>query len=692
MNRRRFLRAAGVGSVLALSGCSGSSKGLQAAFLRVIPPDDSCDTAGGSPSTGDVNVALLYASAPSDRSLPDVLRTSRGEVTTESDRLGWNEPYYDESLSDSLVDGETAEKFATSERLGLDPDRTLHGRIVDGVRFPDRPMYTGGATSFPEVRFVGEIASDAGPRSIHIQFSDGYVYNLPRRNRSGGYPGDERYQIDPDDARVISVKREVELSPNRGLGELSLDISETETVRPDARTLSAGTPPLLVDSFRHRSHPILAVLRASAQRRMSGLYRVAKVLDFGSVEAYIENINDQTQDAVTQILLTVGSAPSEFGRDPSEEANRQNIPVALADQFSGGGGSFKGVPTPVSLVSFGMSVDASADEVRAWGDTIGDDPALEISDRCFTAELRYDFLVDDAEGRNDDCSLREFTGPTTPTALAALSVFTYERAIDAIAGAGDPLTAIDRYDGLLRETYYQTAVLERLIGETLSFPLSSDSFDLLSRAQSYYGSLTTPLETELSMLEELREAFTAEPTVVCPDEGSTPTAPPEDDGETDDRRPIGERIDLDPRSTFLRTDSSDDPAEPTVLDLSELGLSGRDRIEMEVVGEYTYGGALGDTRTQTIAVFSESDTLLDPSERDRVPDAIGAGPDFETWETYRDGLATDVPEDFRVDPSVTVTVPEGATHLFVAAHDDLYYDNADEEDDYGIRISVLEDG
>ncbi len=150
--------------------------------------------------------------------------------------------------------------------------------------------------------------------------------------------------------------------------------------------------------------------------------------------------------------------------------------------------------------------------------------------------------------------------------------------------------------------------------------------------------------------------------------------------------PTERTVSLDPRATFLRT-FRDDPEPPAILALSELGLSPGDRVRLEQYGEYDIGN--GNTRRQTIGVFSASDRVLGPEEHPRVPDAVDAGPDFETWDTYAGYKTTDIPEDFRVDTRVEVTVPDGARYLLLGAHDDLYQDNDDPDEDYRVRVVPL---
>lgn len=147
---------------------------------------------------------------------------------------------------------------------------------------------------------------------------------------------------------------------------------------------------------------------------------------------------------------------------------------------------------------------------------------------------------------------------------------------------------------------------------------------------------------------------------------------------------ISRTVSLDPTGTFLRT-VRDDSTDPAIVSLGDLGISPGDEITLEVVGEWTNGR--GIEKTDTIAVFSSSSEFVaDPSVRNRVPGAIDAGPDVETQPTFRDEQPTDIPEDFPVEESVTVTVPDDASHLFLAARAVFYQDNSDFDDNYAVRI------
>ena len=149
------------------------------------------------------------------------------------------------------------------------------------------------------------------------------------------------------------------------------------------------------------------------------------------------------------------------------------------------------------------------------------------------------------------------------------------------------------------------------------------------------------------------------------------------------------RRSIDPTNTYLRTDDSDDAGDAQAIDLGQLGIPPEDTVQLTRLGDYEKQGEGG---RGMIGVFSGSDTLAASDQRNRVVDAIDAGSDFRTVETFRDGNPTDIPEDFPiastygVNPWVTIDVPPGATHLFVSPIDNLFEDNADPDNNYAVRI------
>ena len=136
---------------------------------------------------------------------------------------------------------------------------------------------------------------------------------------------------------------------------------------------------------------------------------------------------------------------------------------------------------------------------------------------------------------------------------------------------------------------------------------------------------------------------------------------------------------LNPLATYLHVCMN--PMDPTYDDgaidpepilLSDYGINPGDSLVIEVIGEYLNGN---EPREYVVAVFSTSGTLLDKSETHRVPGAVEAGEDYDTGTTYGcGGEPTDIPEDFFCTPKVYITVPVGATHLFLCP-DDSYYED-----------------
>lgn len=145
--------------------------------------------------------------------------------------------------------------------------------------------------------------------------------------------------------------------------------------------------------------------------------------------------------------------------------------------------------------------------------------------------------------------------------------------------------------------------------------------------------------------------------------------------------------DVDPTRTYLRV-SGDDAGDAEPVDIGSLGVQGGSQVRIVRQGSFTgSSGGLGMT-----AVFSGSGALSSGDQRERVVDALDAGEDYETSATFNGGQATDISEDFLVadnggeQTSVTVTVPDGATHLFVAAIDNYYQDNGQGDPPFGVRI------
>ena len=151
---------------------------------------------------------------------------------------------------------------------------------------------------------------------------------------------------------------------------------------------------------------------------------------------------------------------------------------------------------------------------------------------------------------------------------------------------------------------------------------------------------------------------------------------------------VNATLDVSPRQTYLRT-SDDDAVDSPAVSLADLRYQPGDRICFRVEGDFSlvedyWASERGDG--YLTAVFSSSDTLRDSDRLDRVPGAIDAGDDVFTLDTERNGLDTDIREDFRAD-DVCLTVPDDAEYVFFAAFDSLYGDN-DNIDGTPFRVEI----
>ncbi|GMR07758.1 MAG: hypothetical protein BMS9Abin26_0762 [Gammaproteobacteria bacterium] len=146
-------------------------------------------------------------------------------------------------------------------------------------------------------------------------------------------------------------------------------------------------------------------------------------------------------------------------------------------------------------------------------------------------------------------------------------------------------------------------------------------------------------------------------------------------------------ISINPVNTYLLTNN--DPAGNTIpILLADFSINAGDTIEFGLFGDWD-NGPDADVFNTTIGIFSSSTTLLASSVLNRVTDAIDAGIDNITPNTYFGNLATDIPEDFLITNGLNIVVPTGAVYLFVSARDSLYYDNSDPDNNYAISIQAV---
>lgn len=132
-----------------------------------------------------------------------------------------------------------------------------------------------------------------------------------------------------------------------------------------------------------------------------------------------------------------------------------------------------------------------------------------------------------------------------------------------------------------------------------------------------------------------------------------------------------------PSSTFLNTCPTDAPTAPAVLTLMiDLGVSAGDTIELAPLGTYDLGnGVMGRRR---VAAFSSSDTLLEQTVMQRIPDMITIpGQDYMGSGNDLVGCmgVSEVTGDLNASARVRYNIPMGATHLFLGIMDGRYLNN-----------------
>ncbi|WP_299522071.1 hypothetical protein [Winogradskyella sp.] len=160
----------------------------------------------------------------------------------------------------------------------------------------------------------------------------------------------------------------------------------------------------------------------------------------------------------------------------------------------------------------------------------------------------------------------------------------------------------------------------------------------------------------------------------------------DDDNRSDDPQLETENVTIGAQATFLRVDNVDTSTNPAVVNLNALNISPGDVLRLKTIGNYI-NSPTGSTRDSAAGVFSSSNLLLDSSELNRVVDAIDAGEDRVTDNTFEQNQVTDIPEDFRIDENqIQITVPVGAQFLFLGVTDSKLSDNMQSSAGFAIEI------
>lgn len=149
---------------------------------------------------------------------------------------------------------------------------------------------------------------------------------------------------------------------------------------------------------------------------------------------------------------------------------------------------------------------------------------------------------------------------------------------------------------------------------------------------------------------------------------------------------ISREFSVNVRATYLRA-QADNPVNPVIIDLEDLGIAPGFTVELESNGQY-YRNSADQPSVRVGAVFSTSHTVYPADSAHRVPGAIDAGDDVLTDNTQNGDLPTDIEEDFTIQPDGrTVTVPDGAKFLMLGIHDDYMADNTDAPGGFSIKVT-----
>jgi hypothetical protein len=139
---------------------------------------------------------------------------------------------------------------------------------------------------------------------------------------------------------------------------------------------------------------------------------------------------------------------------------------------------------------------------------------------------------------------------------------------------------------------------------------------------------------------------------------------------------------INSKSSYLQASFGDNPAAPLVIALSDIGAVPGNTLEITRIGTFANSLSLKDGNlTQVTGVFSSTNVVLGNSSRNRVPGAVqSAAPQINT------GFFNNIPQDFLIDPSVSVVIPPGAAYLVVAPlSPDLQWSN---DSGFGLGVAL----
>jgi len=147
------------------------------------------------------------------------------------------------------------------------------------------------------------------------------------------------------------------------------------------------------------------------------------------------------------------------------------------------------------------------------------------------------------------------------------------------------------------------------------------------------------------------------------------------------------------KSSYLIASNNDKPQPPQVIALSDVGAVPGNKLQITRLGTFADSQLLSNGNlTKVSGLFSSSNTVLGTNMQFRIPGAIqSSAPMFFTPLIFRGFFIqpTDIPQDFLIDPSITVVVPNGAKFLIVAPFSPNLVWGNDSGFDLGVALQVV---
>ncbi len=145
-------------------------------------------------------------------------------------------------------------------------------------------------------------------------------------------------------------------------------------------------------------------------------------------------------------------------------------------------------------------------------------------------------------------------------------------------------------------------------------------------------------------------------------------------------------VTLVPTDTYLRTNVDPEATDAVGIPLDSLNIRPGDRVAFGVAGSVILDPTSGFSSRDVMGVFSDSPVLGASDQLVRVSGNLAAGRNYVSLVTAQGELPTDIPNDFRVNGG-PVTVPAGATHMFIGISDAYFSDNM--ASGSGLRVRVV---